>query len=202
VLSVADFISEFDAATFCGIVALDHKVQYPRYCGAIAQALAQMDVELAANLFDDGNILNLSTPINATRKQYSATLLEKLADEEINTRIWKAQVSVLLPIIERAFQRLLKKYTKRVEEAIARKEKDIRETDYTPIIDPTGNPITDIKDIQLGTMNYMVKYRGLKLDKNDESFLCELTECRNIIAHTRCCSSHILRHILDLESRD
>lgn len=118
--------------------------------------------------------------------------------EEITRRIWAAQVQVLFPLIELETSDIVHRFEKEITEALQAEK-----------VDQYGNRITDIGDVEIGTLYYMMTTRR-KSDKEnyllyvrEESLrekITDLHELRNRLAHGKLCSPEEADRLMSMDN--
>lgn len=91
------------------------------------------------------------------------------AKGELTERLWRAQLSVVFPLVERQRQRLLGLLNGKL---------------VFPINAPGGR-IDSLSDVELGHLAHYDNVRGLPIDLRDRELLHELVEIRNHLAHLK-----------------
>lgn len=116
--------------------------------------------------------------------------------DQIKHRIWVAQVQVLFPIIEVERVRIIRMYKGSIQEALENYH-----------IEQYGQQITDVSDVELGTLIYMMSRRdseGMRVlyipDEGLRSRIYFLHDCRNALAHAECCTVDQVRELIDAKA--
>ncbi len=119
-------------------------------------------------------------------------LVRKGETDELEHRLWAAQIQVLFPVIEFERVQLIRRWKEQIQFAL-----DITtQTQY-------GEMLTDAIDAELGTLRWLMKQRredGLYVmyipDDNDRERIKFLHECRNKLAHATCCLPQEVERLL------
>ena len=105
--------------------------------------------------------------------------------EELEHRLWSAQVQVLFPIIEMERIALIEKWYDIIQDAL--------DSNY---ITQYNEPLRNAIDVELGSLCYMMKHRtesGLYMlyipDENERDWISFLHDCRNQLAHASICTT-------------
>lgn len=113
--------------------------------------------------------------------------------DEIEHRIWAAQVNVLFPIIELERVVLVQRYREIINQVIS----DEKVYQY-------GETLHDAVDVELGTLCYLMSKRNddglytLYIPKEeDRERIRFLHDCRNELAHVSCCTPEQICKLLD-----
>ncbi len=105
----------------------------------------------------------------------------------ISYRVWKTQMQTVFPIIEMGRIQIIGTWRKEIQHLL-----DTRE------ILQYGEPITDLMDVELGTLFYLLQSNQLCLPDNSVRNRVQfLRTCRNKLAHSTCCSLQEIALLLD-----
>ncbi len=200
-LRLDDWVSEYDALMLCGLAASRLQPDSPQYAAALAQSLCGREVETAVSLLEREDFTGLDPSAFpaalAGAAPAAAVARAALSEAEAAYRVWRAQVAILLPLIERAAQSLIRKYEAEIRAVIVR---NVAEMDSGangwPILDYEQAPVRDIGQVQLGTLWFMNRYRGLGMAGDDAKLLDDLHEARNALAHADPCPAPLLGKVL------
>lgn len=122
------------------------------------------------------------------------SLIRQQKTEEITHRIWSAQVQVFYPIIEIERVAIVQQLYDTLQTSLERNQ-----------IFQFGTCITDLMDLELGTLCYMMSNR----EKDSSDYILYipneklrdrirfLRECRNLLAHAHCCTPQQIGELLD-----
>ncbi|ODR33158.1 hypothetical protein [Eisenbergiella tayi] len=113
---------------------------------------------------------------------------------ELQHRMWCSQVQVLFPIIELERVKIVEKWKDNLQEALNHNSV----TQY-------GESLKDARDIEIGSLCYMMKHRGngglylLNIPEEEERRRIELLHvCRNRLAHAACCTPIQIAELLNV----
>lgn len=105
----------------------------------------------------------------------------------ISYRVWKTQLQTVFPIIEMGRIRLIETWSKEIQHLLDKRE-----------ILQYDEPITDLMDVELGTLFYLLQSNQLCLPDNSVRERVQfLRTCRNKLAHSTCCSLQEIALLLD-----
>lgn len=107
---------------------------------------------------------------------HSATLVLRTLPDELNRRIWAAQMSVLLPIVEDARQMIIDKFGHQL--------KTPHPTGYGDIVDP--------RELEINHINAQIRRGTLSVDVEKEQLVRELTLIRNSLSHLKIVTADLL----------
>ena len=221
--AVADFsryVSGFDVQMLSSLVLARQEPPLPklwqRYAAAAAAQLADFDAELAEAMLAAGaagswrrdDPLDMLSriadwPCFARRgtgpdSRHALACLRKGRFDELEKRLWTAQIQVLFPIIEMQRTRIVDQLRNQLEAALGR----LRVEQY-------GERIASPDEIEFGTLVYLLALRTPSGDREiyvpDETLretVHSLRDARNLLAHRhqRCTPAQI-DFLLERESR-
>lgn len=162
------------------------------YAASMLTYLCAGDAEVADYMANHMDFIH-SDPITAYRAASESLNRgngEGLISHDVYSRLWRAQLESVYPVIEEERQKLVSCYSDAIEEIISK-----------GLQDGFGNSIETPDDVEISTLYWLVhspdKHFKLYVDNADKDFIDNLRECRNIIAHRKCCSKESLTYILD-----
>lgn len=206
-----DYVSNYDVQLFNSF-ALDNQNKYTdewkKYIASVAASVCDTDAEVAAELLGavdfrsqsviDG-IKSIAESTEFARRGTEESSKHVLwycrngNNEELEHRLWRAQVQVLFPIIEMERISLINKWHIVIQNALD----DNAVTQF-------NEPLTTAEDAELGSLCYMMKQRtsdGFYMlyipDEDERSRLTFLHECRNQLAHASCCTTDQVVRLLE-----
>ncbi len=206
-----DSISRYDVQLFNSII-LDTTTKlhfgWKNYIATVVAALCDFDAEISEKTI---SIMDYKkdNPVNVIKKisemeEYSRRGGEDQSrhvlaharrdnNQYLNRRIWSAQVRVLFPLIEEERINLIEDMKGEIQDALIQN-----------IIDQYGNQITDIYDVELGTLDYMMSHKDekglymLHVPKEEtREKIHFLRLCRNLLAHGDICTPDQVALLLD-----
>lgn len=204
-----DYVSPFDVQLLCMVAAntarYDLSQRWREYIAVLAANLAGMDVELASALICDCDLqTELPIPLLTGLSSSEAFVRRGSSPDHVfyhlkndvdggrgyvNRRVWRSQMQVGLPILE-YMQHLIRNelsddLQRILEEEIITQYKDQR--------------ITDINDVEAGTMVYMMGKGFLSVPSPSlRARIRCVHENRNRIAHHEICTNEQIDDILQL----
>lgn len=177
VISYNESIEHYDNVLFSMMAAssVHGSETLKRYLAEVVSLLFPNDVEFSSECVRHG-MLFLTDPksiinkINELERRSNGDTFEfTLTDEELNERIWEAQIKVLFPIIERVRNEIVRKYQSQIERVL-------------PIQTSYGE-ITLAEDVELGHLNAMAANGAIHLPQEDYNKVAKFKEARNNLAH-------------------
>jgi len=208
-----EYISSYDLQLFNSFcldnLTATYSGTWKRYIATASALVCESDAEVSELLLRTINFQEEEIPVGlayiANMPEFSRrgadsdsthvlNLIRQQKMEDITHRIWSAQVQVLFPIIEPERVSIVRRLFTSIQDALARNE--ILQYDAR---------ITDPMDVELGTLCYMMAARekgtdGYILYIPDEELRMRirfLRECRNLLAHTCCCTPQQISDLLD-----
>ncbi len=209
-VNYADYISNYDLQLFNSFILDDENVYsdaWKKYISALASSLCDVDAEVSNIFLHNTDFYSESPVVGIQRIAESRDFSQRGAEEssnhilrycrsgqtdEINHRIWMAQIQVLFPMVEMERIELINKWKPQIEEALQKHYV----TQYEV-------PVTDPIDVEIGTLYRMTKMKDGNLywlyipDEKDRKRINFLHECRNIMAHVSCCSPEQVRSLIE-----
>lgn len=203
-MNVVDFnknVRRYDVQLFDSFI-LDSRSDltdtWKNYIATTASMLCGTDAEISEALIS-GNTLKTISSIDrlseiAKMKCFSKrgmedgsehilSLVRNNNQDELNHRVWKAQVQVLFPIIEIERIDIINAHRDSIQQAI----------DENAILQ-YGENLIQADDVELGTLCFMMSCKdnmGLRMlyipDENTRNRIRFLHQCRNKLAHANCC---------------
>ncbi len=199
-----DCISSDDVQLFNSFIAAEkagYSMEWRRYLSTAAASICDTDAEVSAHLLEQIDI----------KKQSPLTMLGELAGEdayaargaasdsehvfaywrrqdlqELEQRLWKAQVKTLFPLIEMERIRIITFY-----------EYELRSILEERYIEQFSERITNPVALELGTLCYVMRKFDCIRDQDLRDRIFFLHKCRNHLAHAHCCNVSEVRGLLD-----
>lgn len=211
VVSYEENVSSYDVQLF-NSVYLDEKEEYTNkwkhYISTVAACLCETDAEISKAFIDAGNFRTENPRILLERVANSSDYIQRGADgqtkhvlaicraidnETLNYKLWKAQMQILFPIIELERVQLIEKWEQNVKDALT--ENHVKQYDIQ---------ITNPYEAELGTLNYLLSHRATGTNSYmlyipEQCYrdrIKFLHECRNLLAHVKCCSANQVAEII------
>ena len=217
-LPYADYVSRHDVQLFASLLSRQSDAGrkmpgvWKEYAAAVAARLCETDAEFAAALLEDVDFRHVQPDLEKLEALAEAHGFRREAAsaghityhilngdrEEITRRIWAAQVQVLFPLIELETSDIVHRFEKEIAEALQAEK-----------VEQYGNRITDIGDVEIGTLYYMMTTRR-KSDKESYLFyvreeslrekITDLHEFRNRLAHGKLCSPEEADRLMGMDN--
>ena len=211
VFNYSECVSDFDVQLFNGFLLNDvnsYSDSWKRYISAVCTQLCGTDAEVSEALIMETDfrkedpmdgIKRISREPHFARRgtenqpNHILYLYRNAHFAQIEHRVWSAQVQILFPIIELERTKI-----------ISELETDIQRVLDSKAIKQYGELLKEPMDVELGTLCYM-----LSCTTDDQEYLLHLPdtkirnrihflhECRNMLAHTSCCSPEQIAELID-----
>lgn len=164
-----DYSSHFDAYAYCAIRASDvnESILIKEYLADLAASLSDENVEQAEKaIYIYREFLN--DPAAFAVKHFDSVDIDR---NELDKVVWESQLKCIFPYVEKYRCAFVEKHEKRLAPHIG------------VLKDPVGEPYVSTRDIELGTLFYMVKNGMLALDRDEYEELKVFYNARNNLAH-------------------
>ncbi len=205
-----DYVSSYDLQLFNSFLLDDENVYsdaWKKYISALASSLCDVDAEVSDVFLHNTDFRSESPLLAIQRIAESEDFMQRGAEDtsnhilwycrsgqtdEINHRIWMAQIQVLFPMVEMERIELINKWKPQIEEALHKH--NVTQYDI---------PVTDPVDVEIGTLYRMMKTRDRHLywlyipDESDRERISFLHDCRNILAHVSYCTPEQVRCLIE-----
>ncbi len=178
-----------------------------RYAVSLLANLCKDDVEVAVALLDNLDIQH-DDPLLCIREIASSDILSRRGEptsahvlalaregreDELQHRLWTAQIEVLFPIIEEERIAIIDRLEDELSALI--EEKSIKQFEIL---------VTEAHEVELGTLVYLMSSKTEKGDRklyvsNHEirDRIIMLWRCRNLLAHRKVCSPNLVDMLLN-----
>ena len=178
VVSFNDSIEHYDNVLFNMLAAssVPGNETYKRYLAEVTSLLFPNDVEFSAKCISKGKsfLTNLTASINTISesdiRSNGLPFTFDLTPEELNERLWEAQIKILFPVIERYRNHIVNKYKEEIEAAL-------------PITTGYGDTITEAADVELGPITSLVASGKINMSNEDYTKVDKFKDARNSLAH-------------------
>lgn len=180
IIKYNEYIGEFDYYIFSTLSAsvLDIDRNKKEYLAEIATSVLDNDVELSSyclslstfNDFWNDPICTIRTIVSNACRSDGDEFSFDLSSEEIQQRVWKAQIKNLFPKIEAFRGEFVSKYSDDIKKEL-------------PISSSSGEQYTKPYEVEIGTLYYMVCNRKIDIDTEEYKKLKIFKEARNKLAH-------------------
>lgn len=198
-----DCVSNYDVQLFNRFVLGAQKKYsdiWKYYIASVSASVCDIDAELSAALIETTDFKKWSVidGLNhlADSEDYSEHVLKfyenlKDGDADIEHRVWRAQVQTLFPIIELERVTLINKWNSRIQWVL---------DNYT--ISQFNVLLKDASHTELGALYYIItKYPLCIQNKEDCDWITFLHDCRNQLAHAKCCTPDQVKRLLDITTQ-
>ncbi len=197
-IKYSDCLTNYDVQLFNRIVLGDqakYSDVWKDYIASVSASVCDTDAELSAALIETVNFRRLSVldgikaiaESGAEGSEHAQLYLDNRKTEEVEHLVWRAQVQVLFPVIELERVSLIEKWNY-----------DIQKTLNEKYVLQFNEQIRDASNVELGTLDYIInKYEFCIRDENVRKWISFLHECRNQLAHAKCCTPDQVRQLLD-----
>ncbi len=200
ILSYKDFISEYDAQVFAGLLITDNKmtIGQKKYLTTLAASILGTDA---------AEVLSFVRTFRFDRDSPEQYISTNGVVDNLSRRVWNAQVQILFPLIMQECRAIIEKWRDNVTEAYIYADKflpgGLRDTNGERIISP--DDIAEISTIRflmhqrrrdsygIDTQDYILYIP----DENARSRVELLYNMRNRIAHQKVCSLEEVVRLLD-----
>ena len=201
-IDFGDYVSNYDVQLFSSLV-LDDQNKYSdvwrKYIASVVASICDTDAEVSTTMLEtidfqkqsaiDGikMIASSSEYIRRGTEGNSKHVLwycRNNQNDELERRLWNAQVQVLFPIIEMERVSLIDKWRDIIQDALDNNN-----------ITQYNETLKDAIDVEWGSLCYMMKHRtdsGSYMlyipDENERDWISFLHDCRNQLAHASICT--------------
>lgn len=203
-----DYITNYDIQIFNSFVISKKNLsddtnlsdEWKNYISVLTATVCDLDAELSEKViqtadFSDDSIdmvletLMLDDPFSIRGHEQNSThvlsYLRSHRKDEINNRVWKAQIQILFPIIEMERIQIIKKWEENIQAGIEK----YPQNQY-------GVEVRNAVDLEIGTLRYMIRHRNANQeeyliwipDESTRDRIDFLYELRNKLAHKQICS--------------
>ena len=204
-------VSPADLRLFTSMIAASlYPEQEQEYAATLSATVCQTDPEVAALLLEGGDLYKVSVldKLKLIRDSFEPSsrgftrgwdnpthpfsLLDSGDLQQLENRIWTAQLRVAFPIIEMERQSLIAKYVTELRDALSHSYLDRKNDDERWIENETGEIIKDPFDLEIGKLFFMMKvyrypdgneYYWEGTTAQDRKRISYLRERRNDLAH-------------------
>lgn len=237
IIRSSDFITENDVLIFSSILYGNNGVvgDYGKYFSNLVTSICQTDAELAADMVNelDFRTIDPLTGLQIVKEKFYSnsergvsplsnhshpfSLLENNNYDELQSRVWLAQIRSLLPVIENERRRFIRDYKNELEycyeQLLGHQESwtnpyfsiGYDEDCHIFLQNQFNEPIHGINDFEI---NHLVLLAGIRNQENHEIRLLTLSsyqemehliflrDIRNNLAHINCCTPDTIVKLL------
>ncbi|WP_312652263.1 hypothetical protein [Proteiniclasticum sp.] len=206
-----EYITSYDTLLFAFIIASQREMtnkNIKTYLAHLSSEIFGYDSEMCYEFLQQFDV-NREEPLDGIQKVYDLYkdsgrgvyefefteqhpfyLLTSGQGDLINKRIWKSQVHVLFPFIEQRRIEIIEKWSERLLKCL-------------PIIDTFGTQITELMDVEIGLLSYLLNpYNStnqIKLEVDQETYhlIKLMASVRNRLAHLDICTSETIMNLFE-----
>ena len=189
------YVSSYDVQMLCNYLLYnnnDYSNEWKEYIAILVSKLCVRDGEVAEYVmcnfnFRDSDYMGQITSVSKEQlfiyrgvNEQSDSLLKLAREndtEEINKRIWTAQIQELFPLIELERVSIVRSLFSRIQTVLSSYQ-----------IEQFNLVLSDPLDVELGTLVFLIHSHMKLNDYNLVKRIEFLHDCRNLIAHGNCCS--------------
>ena len=189
----SDYLHSYDITILCMMAMSSSKMNdvFREYATEIATLCSNNDPEFAAELIlnSDRLIDDAKSVIDSTISCTIRSNMETFeAIEDIDRKIWKAQLKVFFPLIERFRLYLIEKYRSDIS------------LDKC-ITNLKGEKIKSVYDVELATLKWLCNIGDIYINGDDYNDLKFFKDCRNDLAHLKTLPYDSLKRIVETLDR-
>ena len=192
IISFEDYINEYDHMVFSMLASssVRESVEVKNYLAELASNIAGNDIELSAacvkkykEFLRDPHAVIIEI-IKNERRSNGAGFIYSSTREKIEYGIWRAQIKTIYPLIEAYRGAFVKKYSAAISKGL-------------PITSAYGDVYSDAKDVELGTLVYMVDNDEVSIPNKEHNKLKLFKDARNKLSHLSMLSLAEIQMLLD-----
>ena len=151
---------------------------FKQYLAEVVSIMLPDDIELSALCIEKGRAF-LENPLGVIREISSTKTRSDgrnfgadIGEEDLQERLWEAQIKVIFPLVERQRNVLVQKYQREIEGLL-------------PIVAAYGEEFLEASEVELGILSYLAGSGQIQLQYEDVEKLNKLKNARNVLAHIR-----------------
>ena len=192
IISFDDYINDYDRMVFSMLASssVRESIEIKKYLGELASNITGNDIELAAVcvknyrefLRDPFAVIN--DIIKNENRSNGAAFVYTCTKDELENCIWRSQIKTIYPLIEAYRGTFVKKYSVAISNKL-------------PIASAYGEIYSDPKDVELGTLVYMVDNGEFKIATKEYNKLKLFKDARNKLSHLSVLSMGEIQMLLD-----
>ena len=204
VVPLMHYLTNYDVQVFSSFILYNKKnlsIEWKRYISSVIASLCHTDAEIAEQLLQADNLKDVSF-LDKVRKladdaQYSKRGRDENSShifsscrnensDELEHRLWTAQIQVLFPVIELERMHFVQEFDKQLKHALR-----------THRLEQYNKPVTEPATVELGAFCYMMNSGWITLENRIAARIEFLHACRNQLAHAHCCDVAHVKKLLD-----
>lgn len=206
-----DYVSQYDSHLFASILASQavERKCLQHYATAVASSLCGLDAEVISDIIENMDFAS-EDPLEKVHEifhmRYEMTcrgvccekyphpfyLIRNGKEEEMENRLWGAQVQIAFPLVEKMRMWFINKYHAQIVECLI------------PPVKQFDHIITNPRDAELGTLVYLMSKRREEENQrrlyipspSDYEYIHFLHEVRNKLAHMDLCTTYEIVKLL------
>lgn len=179
-LKYESIIEYYDNYLFNMLASSEQKenTAFKQYLAEAVSLMIPDDVELASKCVIEGRkFLNAPVEIlnNIVKEDYRSDGTDfnvTTTPKQLEERLWEAQIKVVFPLVEKHRNSIIAKYKASIELLL-------------PIKTVYGEKFTDVSEVELGTIAYLVEVRKIDVNNEDYKKISILKNARNVLAHIK-----------------
>lgn len=189
----SDYLHNYDITILCMMTISSNKIHniFRNYATELATLCSNNDPEFAAELITSSDMLIKETNslINKIVSNSIRSNMESFTfTDDLDRKIWEAQLKVFFPLIERFRLYLIEKYKYNIH----------LDSSVTNL---KGEEIRSEYDIELATLKWLCNNNDLYMNSGDYNDLKFFKECRNNLAHLKYLPYESLKRIVETTDR-
>ncbi len=191
-VSFDDYINEYDRMVFSMLASssVREPLVIKNYLAELASNVAGNDIELLASCLKK-HAEFLQNPYNVVRAIADSEYRSDGSDysyegtiEDIEHYIWKAQIKTIYPLIEEFRGNFVGRHSLAISKEL-------------PITSAYGEIYDDPKDVELGTLVYMVDNGKITLTSQDYFRLKKFKDARNRLSHLNVLTAEEIKELIE-----
>ncbi len=151
---------------------------FKQYLAEVVSIMLPDDIELSALCIERGKAF-LEDPLSVIREIANTEARSDgrdfgtdIREEDLQERLWEAQIKVIFPLVERQRNVLVQKYQKEIEGLL-------------PIVVDYRERVFEASEVELGILSYLAGSGQIQMQYEDVEKLNRLKNARNVLAHIR-----------------
>lgn len=189
--SFDDYIGEYDRIVFAVLASsvIKDSPFIKSYLSELVANVVGNDIELAAECimsyqsFLENPLAYIEVIIKEKLRSNGEKYVYTKSDQEVSHLIWLSQIKTIYPYLEEYRETFVKKYYSLIAKQL-------------PIQAVYGVTYNDPKDVELGTLLYMVSNDSIPLHTSDYDKLVKYKEARNKLSHLTALSMKEIEELL------
>lgn len=165
---------------------------FKQYLAEVVSIMFPNDIELSSKCISDGKrflknpIKVIQSIIEQESRSDGAYFNVSVKQEELQERLWEAQIKIIFPLIEKHRSVIVKKYKSQIEVLL-------------PIEGSYGETFNEVNEVELGTISYLQGKGKIQMSSDDISKVEKLKKARNDLAHIKTLAQSQVDEIFSFE---